>query len=417
MGSFKNKLPSSWLSVGHPAPTGLLFNPAGAQIKRLNVFCGHFTEAQTAELLAVVGPNHCLDGWSYISRAIEALLSGDGHAARHLSYYAQLRAALSILAISGVGIFNGLNFSIDNAGARHDLGGGGTHTAAWEALESLAAQPTQAQWFYQTVGLRGVSLKDSIDAIWPSAPLSGLVSDMVQTWGLDLREGQRARSIRNISSYNPHNLNSTGCAASEAVTFVREAWRVLEPVSVSGFDELDRFLLRRMLQKVHFLLSGNQLFQAGAIDSRYDRLDPRVTAAVPKDFLLGIQQPNDPDILEFARMRPSGDPLGMASRALLLLRMATAYVRTALKESGCVQINVEMEPWFSLTGTDRGFWTVGQSPQDMADLWDDIRIALVDWEVFGPAPPTDYSDLMSRSEKSMRYLAQGERAFMWGLGT
>ena len=136
-----------------------------------------------------------------------------------------------------------------------------------------------------------------------------------------------------------------------------------------------------------------------------------------EQFLLGIQQPNDPDVLIYAQTRPSEDPLGMASRALLLLRMATAYVRTSLKESGCVQINVEMEPWFSLTGTDRGFWSAGQSPNDMADLWEDVRVALDDWNTFGHTAPTDYLDLMARSEKSMRYLAQGERAFMWGLGT
>src|ERR1700722_6306108 len=46
---------------------------------------------------------HCADGWSYLGRAISCLLTGDPHRVVHLAYYAELRAALSLLASEGIG--------------------------------------------------------------------------------------------------------------------------------------------------------------------------------------------------------------------------------------------------------------------------------------------------------------------------
>src|ERR1700722_668599 len=45
---------------------------------------------------------HSTDGWSYLGKAILALMRGDPHRSRHLAYYAELRAAMSILASEGI---------------------------------------------------------------------------------------------------------------------------------------------------------------------------------------------------------------------------------------------------------------------------------------------------------------------------
>jgi len=59
------------------------------------------TKEDLLEVLAIRGPLHALDGWSYVGRALSALIAGDSHAARHLAYYGELRGALSLLASSG----------------------------------------------------------------------------------------------------------------------------------------------------------------------------------------------------------------------------------------------------------------------------------------------------------------------------
>lgn len=56
---------------------------------------------------------HCTDGWSYLGKPISSLLRGDPHGARHLAYYAELRAAMSLLATTGVGVFDRYHFVID----------------------------------------------------------------------------------------------------------------------------------------------------------------------------------------------------------------------------------------------------------------------------------------------------------------
>jgi hypothetical protein len=60
---------------------------------------------QLSQYVAASTVLHCADGWSYLGKAISCLLRGDPHRCRHLAYYAELRAALSLLASEGVGIF------------------------------------------------------------------------------------------------------------------------------------------------------------------------------------------------------------------------------------------------------------------------------------------------------------------------
>lgn len=50
--------------------------------------------------IAASAPTHLIDGWSFYARSTEALLRGDCSTAIHLGYYAELRAAMSILVSS-----------------------------------------------------------------------------------------------------------------------------------------------------------------------------------------------------------------------------------------------------------------------------------------------------------------------------
>lgn len=59
---------------------------------------------------------HTLDGWGYLSSAIDNLLKGDPSIATHLAYYAELRASMSFLGAEGIGIFNSRHINLDSAG-------------------------------------------------------------------------------------------------------------------------------------------------------------------------------------------------------------------------------------------------------------------------------------------------------------
>jgi len=55
---------------------------------------GQLSNKDLAQYIAASAPLHCFDGWSYLGRAIECHCRGDTNNARHLAYYAELRATM-----------------------------------------------------------------------------------------------------------------------------------------------------------------------------------------------------------------------------------------------------------------------------------------------------------------------------------
>jgi len=84
-----------------------------------------------SDYLALSCPLHALDGWRYLSAALVSLLNGARTEALHLAYYAELRAALSILAGSGIAVLNNKHYAIDNTGLVYWFSGK-THSTALE---------------------------------------------------------------------------------------------------------------------------------------------------------------------------------------------------------------------------------------------------------------------------------------------
>ena len=81
--------------------------------------------AQLAQYVAASAIVHCYDGWSYLGRALEAEMAADPDAAIHLAYYAELRAAMALLASEGIGVFDAHHAVVSNIGTCHILSGFG----------------------------------------------------------------------------------------------------------------------------------------------------------------------------------------------------------------------------------------------------------------------------------------------------
>lgn len=104
---------------------------------------------------------HCMDSWSYLARAIEAELSGDFSGARHLAYYAELRAAMSLLASGGIGVFKNKHVSVKADRRCESIAkSGGTHEFVWDALEFWARQSFAAQQVLDVIRPGGKPLCD-----------------------------------------------------------------------------------------------------------------------------------------------------------------------------------------------------------------------------------------------------------------
>src|SRR5271168_3372640 len=59
-----------------------------------------------AQYVAASCPLHCADGWSLLGRALDCHARRDADSARHFAYYAELRAAISLLASQGIAVFD-----------------------------------------------------------------------------------------------------------------------------------------------------------------------------------------------------------------------------------------------------------------------------------------------------------------------
>ena len=410
--------PRHWLVPGHQAKDG--------QLPRSWKRIAGIPHDRLVDAVAMGVPTHCADGWAYASRALAAVLAGDGHAARHMAYYGQLRAGLCILANVGVGVFNGVNFVIlpNGSVARLDppTGSGGkdrglgTHEIVWLALQQWAANPATAAVFLDLVKIAGTSLRDGLESLWPGFASTTAAGTIVEAWGLDLKRGKDEHRARNISSYAPQALNPLSMSTGQNLRFVAGTWRLFEPSVGAGFDRLDRQLLRSVLWRQHILSDPGLPLAVGPVASRYEELAPAIQQIASKDFLLGVTEPTRPELIRKAESKanPAG-PLSMIARALLLLRAATAFTHSSLEEAGLKCSAGVLRPWLNELAAARGFWPHASPFDQVSDLWADVEVALHDLDSSRkPVPPNLY-DWFEKLTVGLPTISQAERIAVWSL--
>lgn len=410
LAQFGGKPIDDWLSQAHPGRKGRLPRK-WSDVNKL-------PPSELIEATAAAAPNHCIDGWSYASRSLSALLAGDLHAARHLAYYAQLRAGLSILAHLGIGIFNGINFAIQANGAvvKLDVKGLGTHSAVWAALESWVSEPAMARQFLDLVRIGNSSLSDCLDAIWPGASKTAIAGSLIAAWGLDLKRGETEHVARNMSSYNPQGFDVMPDDPGDRLAFVESFWDLFQPTSSNKFDLLDRSLLRALLWQQHDLIGAGPK-TAGAINQRYDQLPENVKRIASKAFLVGQTEPHEPKLLKLSRS-PKKPALAthMIARALLLLRAATGFTVSNFQDAGVSLEKGDLRPWIDNVAVARGFW--GKTPlADPSDLWEDVRIALQDLAKSKTPRVTSLNDWVRRFPAGLPMISEAERIGVWSFGS
>lgn len=421
MTTFSARTPDQWLGYKHVAPLGQFLKADGRPIYNYAEFKKLFSDDQiVVDVLATTAPHHCIDGWAYLARALGSLLAGDTHATRHLAYYAQLRATMSILHVNGVGVFNGLNFVADHKGCIHRLDtnskrdyGVGTHRAVWPLIESWAADRSNARVFMDCVKFRGISLSDCITAVWSTSVAPPLVSSIVKSWGIDLQHSVNDRNWRNVSSYDAHALNPAPSEFSSRLKLIRDLWLCLEPDGRGGYPELDRHLLRNFLETLKLdrmrPAVDKRLWEIGL-----KRLDSQVQSFARVEFLDRQEDVDDLPVIGVAANGEPGDIHAMVCRALLLLRIATSIVRTAFVEAGFEPLQVNLMSWLEIVGLERGFWQRNYQPGEFDELWDVINAAISD---LSNSLTTLNDQLLFIETLSAHtdYLSQAERAYMWGL--
>ena len=287
-----------------------------------------------SEYIAASVPIHLLDGWNYLGQALYAQVRGLPDVATHLGYYAELRSAMSLLATQGMSVFNRHHFVVTRDGSLAKLSDRGTHEAVWLYLENWASTPVAADLVGTVLRPLSIGLRDWLDEMPHGGAWKPLGTDLLLNLGLDLKRLADDRSARNEVSYRPTGLRSGATLdASQSAEFLSGTVRALEPSGAgSGFELLDRYLLRRTIERAYKAGTGashrrRPARYREAIDTMLDATAPSTEMrSATRKFLLREATQGEPVVVaEAAKSDATSHPrhhLQVLGRASLLLRLA-----------------------------------------------------------------------------------------------
>jgi hypothetical protein len=384
--------------------------------------------ADLSQYVAASAPLHLLDGWTFLGRAVDASLRGDPDTARHLAYYAELRAAMALLASEGLGVFDKQHFVVESSMPPSMIrSSSGTHAIVWDLLKAWCVLPKAADLIGQIVAVGGVPLASWIGhfGIATGNSLQPVAADWLATWGLDLRQFHNDRGARNEASYRPSGLLQNNLVGSHlCVDTVADLWRVLEPAAMGQFEVIDSYLLRLCTETIFssVTVSPNKSAARKRYRLEVDRMIANVNLGGNRElraFLLRGRQRVDSEILRLARKSdPPSAPdhhLQVLSRAALLLRIAGGACALLLRAGGTSGSNLRF--WWSHLGEMRGYWDRGSAPQNLTDLWADTEQALDQLDATQSRLGRRANLLKVRQETKNEagILGECERIGLWGI--
>jgi hypothetical protein len=379
-----------------------------------------------SQYIAASGLLHASDGWSYLGKALMALLKGDPHRARHLAYYAELRAASALLATEGIGVFNKYHFALTARNVATKLSTEhGTHQFSWECLDYWASRPSSGQLFAKMIRPYGVTLEDWFLPVGGISALAPQAQAWFRQWGVDIRNFPDDRNARNVSSYQPDGIpDAWYVKGRDALEFARDLWSSLEPSTLSKFETVDLSILRIAVEALFNSRTGRKATSDPAQFRRF--AEPIVNSqGLSQDterqllrFLLRATSPHDPLILSRSQQLATDAYTGaqsVISRATLLLRIASGSTTMLLQEAGYNAASIAF--WAEGLGRGRGLWD-GDFTGNPLDLWADVTPALVDVELFQQKYSADEQTFFRMSAELgqvLMGLSSCERVAIWSM--
>ena len=358
---------------------------------------------------------HAFDGWNYVSRAFDSIVRGDRRTAIHLAYYAELRAGMSLLASRGIGAFNQRHVSIESrrSGVHY---GRSTHKFVWDALKSWANATEGAADIIAHIYVDGLPVAEWLAKAGVSTAVQTLLTrQWLKAWSIDLDLYANDQQTRNEMSYRPDSISWPDPPAlnpcRESIEPLLRTWEALEPSTLGSAHILDRHLLREALDFAYSRTRGRGP-SGERFEAYIDSLMPDASAAL-RDFLKRVSSPEGHFLLQQAsdRTRRPATPLPVMSRAILLLRLASAAGAGLLANAG-ISLD-DLRFWWERKVTELALWPDPGGPPTPTDLWaeiDGVTATIDGWHRATPAPTPRESCFTAGAEVAA---TQFQRSALW----
>lgn len=395
---------AAWLPAGNPYSAD-----AGEKIKSDGKLVSSQDAPAFIQYLASSVFVHNGDAWSFFGRAIDALVHGDLPTAVHLTYYAELRAALSLLASEGIFVGNSANFVVTNAAEVKLIHKAGTHDAAWQCLEAWNEGDRSGDLLSQILKPANQPFNAWVDSM-PAGGVRPVIESLLNQMKFDLQHFASDRSRRNAASYHPSRISVDDLDVAQACALVDDLWAVLEPDSVGAFTRMDEELVWRILAETYTGRSG----KAAAGPGWESWLEGSIPASQLNTALHERMKAGDRSPLEAVfhndldEKAASKFVSNMMFRTVVLLRLSTGSARLLLAEAGLSTAMVER--WATSLSEAKGLWAPGDRPTTPLDLWADTRDAL---DALAFADSTSPYSLLHTAGRDLPILGQTERIVAW----
>ena len=381
--------------------------------------------ASFGDVAAYIGASafvHCADAWSYVGRAADALLKGDLHASVHLAYYAELRAAKSLLAAEGVFVGNGYSCALDTNAVLTKVSGNPTHKAAWELIDEWFKQSGPIAAVATIIAPGGQDLQTWVGPI-PGGVVA-VMQDMLAGIAFDLQSFAEDRERRNLASYEPTTLAPSTLDVVTIQRAVAGLWDDIEPMVGGDFPGIDRAILANVLSRQY----SAQNAVADPTDPSHTVVDwtgwaswiDSLTPASLNPSALRDVLRSDPNGVEFqaiiggafvdtsAMSDPTEFIRPMLSRAVVLTRLATGLCLRVLSDAGKASSN--LAAWTEAFAVSRGHVTVGPLPTPATDLFSDLDLPR---EVLERSQAASLGSLLRELSDGVGILGQADRVVAW----
>lgn len=342
--------------------------------------CNDYSKSlQSDELeidLAARQIEHCLESWNFLSQSAWALVNAHSNQATHMAYYAEVRAADSLFASTGIAVKKHPSYYLNDRDQRVEISGNGasTHSLIRGLWPTWCKRVDATSIFNNLKVAQSVSLQD----VWDAMGVKGSGQEGLLAWGYELTNLSKDHSSRNTASYEV--LQSyQGIFPAQTQNkhkFLSLVWEHLVPGGLEGQLRFEILYAQYLLWKYSsgFANTGGYDRSQEQYDSNFFRVVGNISnnTGVSADFLkellyVGIGGSYLFEVFDLASQK-STNTENIFFRAFILARLATCRLNENIQKSACSQALDWIQSWL----LELGVIKYGELPEDLAGTSDTL---------------------------------------------